>query len=69
MEPIQCKMARAGLDLSSRQLAKLADVNPNTVINFEKGRGVNVNTVKALKQALLDTGKVKFESGGVIPNE
>ena len=62
-------MARACLDLTTRQLATLADVNPNTITNFEKGRGVNVNTVKAIKQALLNTGKIKFESGGVIPLE
>ena len=67
MKPNQCRMARAGLDLTTRQLAKLADVNPNTITNFEKGSGVNVNTVKAIKQALLNTGKIKFESGGVIP--
>ena len=69
MEPNQCRMARAGLDLTTRQLAELADVNPNTITNFEKGRGVNVNTVKAIKQALLNTGKIKFEQGGVIPND
>jgi len=62
-------MARAGLKITSRQLASLSGVSSNTVVNFEKNRSVNTSSVKALKQALLDTGKVKFESGGVIPNE
>lgn len=69
MTPMQCRMARAGLNLTSRQLASLSGVASNTVVNFEKNRSVNTSSVKALKQALLNTRKVKFESGGVIPLE
>lgn len=59
-------MARAALDWTVRQLAGIADVRPNTVSNFENGRGVQLNTVKALRQAFLDTGRVRFEGDNCV---
>lgn len=53
-------MARVALDWTVRQLAAKANVMPNTVSNFEKGRGAQINTAKALEQALLSSGKVSF---------
>ena len=61
MTPKQCRMARAALDWTVRELAERANVMPNTVSNFEKERGVQVNTVKALEKALLESGQVRFE--------
>ena len=53
---IQCKMARAALDLGVRDLAKLADVSPNTITRFERGENLQDRTVKAIKRALEDQG-------------
>lgn len=61
MTPQQCKMARAALDWTVRELAEKGGVMPNTVSNFEKGRGVHGSTVKVLEDALLSSGKVRFE--------
>ena len=69
MTPMQCRMVRAGLMITTRELAALSGVSANTVVNFEKDRSVNTNSIKAIEQALLHTGKIKFESGGVIPQE
>ena len=35
--PHQCRMARAALDLGVRDLARIADVSPNTVARMERG--------------------------------
>ena len=54
----QCKMARAALGWSVRELGARADVTPNTVSNYEVGKNVNLSTVEKLKEAL--------EKGGVM---
>ncbi|ARN76412.1 hypothetical protein BST96_13335 [Oceanicoccus sagamiensis] len=59
-------MARVGLDWTVRELADKAKVMPNTVSNFEKGRGAQTNTAKALEQALLSSGKVRFEGNNCV---
>lgn len=61
MTPKQCKMARVALGWTVAELAKRADVMPNTVSNFELGRGVLMSTAKVLEHALLESGKVRFE--------
>ena len=66
MTPKQCKMARVALDWTVRELASRANVMPNTVSNFEKGRGVQVSTVKVLEKALLESGKVRFEGDSCV---
>ena len=66
MTPKQCKMARVALDWTVRDLAEKANVMPNTVSNFEKGRGAQTNTVKALEQALLSSAKVRFEGNNCV---
>ena len=40
MLPIQCRMARAGLDLGVRKLASAAKVSPDTVVRFERGERI-----------------------------
>ncbi len=59
-------MARVALDWTVRQLADKANVMPNTVSNFENGRGAQINTAKALEQALLSSGKVRFEGDACV---
>ena len=66
MSPKQCKMARVALGWTVHQLAEKANVMPNTVSNFEKGRGAQISTAKALEQALLSCGKVRFEGDDCV---
>jgi hypothetical protein len=61
LTPKQGKMARVVLDWTVRELTEKANVVPNTVSTFEKGRGTQFNTAIALEQALLSSGKVRFE--------
>ena len=62
---VQVKMARAALGLGVRELGKLAGVNPNTITRFEKGGGVQSNTLGKIERALIGAG-VEFiaENGG-----
>jgi transcriptional regulator with XRE-family HTH domain len=59
-------MARAGLGWTVHQLAEKASVMPNTVSNFEKERGVQMSTAKALEHALLSTGRIRFEGDSCV---
>lgn len=63
--PAQCKMARAGLGLSVRDLANLAQVSTNTVSRLEAGEELKPRTVEAIRTA-LETAGVEFipENGG-----
>ena len=61
MTAMQCRMARAGLGWTVNQLAEAAEVRPGTVSSFERKNSAQSSTIKAIKQALLDTGKVRFE--------
>lgn len=65
MTPEQCKMARAGLGLSVRDLAQRAQVSTNTVSRLEAGEELKPRTVEAVQRALEDAG-VEFiaENGG-----
>ncbi len=56
MTPLQCRMARAGLGLSARQLATHARVSLNTVFRFEQGQDVLNSTVQKMRTALEATG-------------
>lgn len=56
MLPVQCKMARAALGLGVRELAKLADVSPDTVARFERGEELRDRTVAAMQNALETSG-------------
>ncbi len=61
MTPTQCKMARAGLNLSVHELAEMSGVSANTISSFERGKGAQTRTADALKAALLSTNRVRFE--------
>jgi len=62
---IQSKMARVGIGLGVRDLAKLADVSPNTITRFERGESLHGRTIKAIKDALEGQGAVFTENGAV----
>ncbi len=65
MLPIQCKMARAALDLGVRELAEKAGVSPDTIARFERGDPLKERTIFAIRAALESAG-VDFiaENGG-----
>jgi transcriptional regulator with XRE-family HTH domain len=57
-------MARAALEWGVRDLAKAAEIAPNTVMRFETGRNApNTITLKAMKQAFEAAG-VRFIAEG-----
>ena len=49
-------MARAGLRLSVRDLAKAASVSPNTVTRIEGDHAANTSTLAAIQQSLEALG-------------
>lgn len=65
MNAVQCRMARAALGLGVRELAKMADVSPNTVARLERGEDMRESTIDAIRGALEAAG-VEFipENGG-----
>ena len=54
--PKHLKMARAGLGWTLADLAKRADVNPNTLSRYEAGRDVLASTVQKVEQELRAAG-------------
>ena len=67
MKPFQARAARAILQLGVRDVAKLADVNPNTVSRVEQDdvgiRGPNAVTVQAIRRVYEERGIVFLEEG------
>lgn len=66
MQPSQCRMARAALKISVRELAKMAGVAANTITRFETGKSRGyADTVTRIQKALEKAG-VEFidENGG-----
>jgi DNA-binding XRE family transcriptional regulator len=66
MRPAQCRAARALLDITQPDLAKLAGLGLSTIVDFEKERRqVSMEVVEVIKQALRRAG-VEFidENGG-----
>ncbi|MEM9309683.1 MAG: helix-turn-helix transcriptional regulator [Pseudomonadota bacterium] len=58
-------MARAATGLGVRDLAKLAEVSPDTIARLERGEELKPATVEAIRSALENAG-VEFiaENGG-----
>ena len=71
MNVIQCRMARAALDWSQRDLAKAAGVSARTVIRYEAGERVLPRRALALQIALEEAGVLFIKggdwNGGVMP--
>lgn len=58
MTPDQCRVARAGLNISMETIAKKSGLHKNTIQNFESGKPFSLRTRRALKKA--------FESMGIV---
>lgn len=54
--PVQCQMARAGLNLGIRDLAALARVSPTTITRFERGETLLLTTLDAIRTTLEALG-------------
>jgi transcriptional regulator with XRE-family HTH domain len=66
MNADQCRMARAALKLTVRQLAEMADVSPDTVVRLEAGDELKPRTFAAVRAALEAAGvEFKAEDGAV----
>jgi len=65
MSPMQCRMARSALSLTTADLAALAGVGVNTVNRFEAGQDARLSSVAKMQVALEKAG-VEFiaENGG-----
>ena len=65
MKGVQCKMARAALGLTVRELAVSAGVSHDTIVRLEAGEDLKPRTVAAIQEALEAAG-VEFiaENGG-----
>ena len=61
----QSKMARAALGLGVRELAKLAEVSPDTVARLERGETLRESTVQAIRKALEAQG-IQFLEAGLV---
>jgi transcriptional regulator with XRE-family HTH domain len=58
----QCRMARAALQISVRELATMAKVATDTVSRLEAGKRLKPRTVEAIQHALEKAG-VEFTNG------
>ena len=63
MTPLQCRMARAALGLSIRDLAAAAGMHHPTISNFENGGDAYASTINKLQSVLEERG-VLFVGAG-----
>jgi transcriptional regulator with XRE-family HTH domain len=65
IEPIQCRLGRTALGWGVRDLAREADVSPNTVARFERGEIMLAETIQRL-ETVMESAGVEFipENGG-----
>jgi transcriptional regulator with XRE-family HTH domain len=64
----QCRMARAALGWSVKELAERAHISANTVVRFENEKhAANASTLHVLKQAFEAAGVRFTDDGGVVP--
>lgn len=61
--PLQCRMARAGLKIGVRDLAKISGVSAMTITRFEnEASGGQAETLRKL-QAALEKAGAEFTNG------
>ena len=65
----QCRMARAALNWSTKDLGEAAGVSSNTVSRFESGKPAIPATLKAMRQAFEAAGVRFNEDGSVLAPE
>ena len=65
ISPVQSRMARAAIGWGVRDLAKAADVSPDTIARLERGETLYPRTLVVIRTALEAAG-VEFiaENGG-----
>jgi transcriptional regulator with XRE-family HTH domain len=56
MDAVQCRMARAALQLGVRELAALAQVSTGTITKLERGEALLPRTSAAVQRALESLG-------------
>ena len=61
MTPTQCRMARSAMKMTTLQLEELSGVTAKTINRFENEKDSYLSTAQKLEDALLATGKVRFE--------
>ena len=64
MTPIQCRMARAGLNWSVNDLASQSGVASRTIARFEAGETVTLEKAELLRRALVDGGALIVDVEG-----
>lgn len=67
MNGAQSRMARAALGLGVRDLAKIAEVSPDTVARLERGEELRPATIAAIRKALEAAGVVFLPENGNGP--
>ncbi len=67
MLPVQCKMARAALGLTVRQLGDISGLSHDTIVRFEAGQELKPKTVEAIRAALVSAGVEFIEENGGGP--
>jgi transcriptional regulator with XRE-family HTH domain len=64
MKPTQCRMARAGLGWSVDDLERHSGISRRTVLRFEAGEKVKLETVERLRSALANGGALFVDVEG-----
>jgi transcriptional regulator with XRE-family HTH domain len=59
-------MARAGLGWTLRDLANLAEVNPNTISRYETGKDIMAGTLRKIEATLRAAGVGFLDEPGTI---
>jgi len=63
LDAVQCRMARVALEMGVRDLAKIADVSPNTIARLERGDALQARTQAFIRGALEAEGVIFIERG------
>ncbi len=67
MTPAQCRMARAALEISVKELAERASVSTNTIVRLERGEALKDRTIAAIRAALEAAGVIFVDENGEGP--
>jgi len=59
-------MARAALGWSVQKLGEQAGTTPNTVSRFENGKDAYTSTATKLKDAIENSGKIRFDGDSCV---
>jgi transcriptional regulator with XRE-family HTH domain len=66
MDATQCRMARSGLNISGRELARLAGVGYATLARFEAGSDITDENRDKIAQALESAGVQLIRRSGRV---